>query len=315
MRGSGSVCTCQFVCVCMLGVRIGQRWKQKQEQGHNTCALRCVVFIISLSARDPCNSAWGCRRRSRWGRMPAIDFPGWQQTTRKVDWKANWTAPASILCALSLSLSLSWLLSLDMLWGGFVASFFQPSSRENGKVILVLRVMQPTVLPVSIPSGICLASSHGFLFLLLLRTPCPPQWGACAPRIVVYVFAVTIALWMLCGSLGGFQLEAHTLPGGQRYVSAHARHIVPVLRCPGIGRNASTWRRAPCWRSFDLDLAALMQLPQHLLTGCLRVLAALPEVRFVFIVLALYDVPVLLVTSLLSNCLSVRPSVCPPVRF
>lgn len=59
IRESGSVCACLSVCVCVLGLRIGQRWKQKQEQGHNTCALRWAGFIISVSARDPCNSAWG----------------------------------------------------------------------------------------------------------------------------------------------------------------------------------------------------------------------------------------------------------------
>lgn len=186
------------VCVRVrLGVRIGQRWKQKREQAHNTCALRCVGFIISLSARDPCNSA----REEGWcewvGKDACYRFSGLATNHPKsrLEGKLNSACQHPLR---ALSLSLSWLLSLDMLWGGFVASFFQPSGRENGKVIPVLRVLQPTVLPVNIPSGIRLAShlmASSFSYSSSSGGRlCPPERGACASRIVVYLFAVTVAL-------------------------------------------------------------------------------------------------------------------------
>lgn len=181
------------VCVRVrLGVRIGQ------EQAHNTCALRCVGFIISLSARDPCNSV----REEGWcewvGKDACYRFSGLATNHPKsrLEGKLN-SACQHPLRSLSLAFALLASLSLDMLWGGFVASFFQPSGRKNGKVMPVLRVLQPTVLPVNIPSGIRLVShlmASSFSSSSCSGCLCPPERGACASRIVVYLFAVTVAL-------------------------------------------------------------------------------------------------------------------------
>lgn len=119
----------------------------------------------------------------------------------------------------------------------------------------------------------------------------------------------------VCGSLGGgFQLEA---------THASRRPAIRERPCSAHRSGATlSWHRPQRLHMKTRASLALIRLgpggadaaaatsPHRL---CLLVLAALPEVRFVIIVLVLYDVPVLLVTSFLSNCLSVRPSVCPSV--
>lgn len=191
--------TCVAVCVRVrLGVRIGQRWKQKREQAHNTCALRCVGFIISLSARDPCNSVREEGSCEWVGKDACYRFSGLATNHPKsrLEGKLN-SASQHPLRALSRFRSLGFSLSVLAL-GWICCKLFQPSGRENGKVIPVLRVLQPTVLPVNIPSGIRLAS-HLMASSFSSSSSCggrlcPPERGACASRIVVYLFAVTVAL-------------------------------------------------------------------------------------------------------------------------
>lgn len=74
------------------------------------------------------------------------------------------------------------------------------------------------------------------------------------------------------------------LPGGQSNVSALGF---------GVGLNASTCRRAPRWRSFDLEQAALVQLP------CRQRLLATTPVCF-HCALAFYDVTASWIMA--SNC-------------
>lgn len=132
------------------------------------------------------------------GCLLSIFWVGNKPPEKSIGRQTKQRLPASFARSLSLAFALLVVLSLDMLWGGFVASFFQPSGRENGKVMPVLRVLQPTVLPVNIPSGIRLAS-HLMASSFSSSSSCggrlcPPESGACASRIVVYLFAVTVAL-------------------------------------------------------------------------------------------------------------------------
>lgn len=124
---------------------------------------------------------------------------------------------------------------------------------------------------------------------------------------------------MLCAAL------SRRLPAGSTHAHASRRPAIREHPCSAHRSGATlSWHRPQRLHMKTRASLALIRLgpggadaaaatsPHRL---CLRVLAALPEVRFVFIVLALYDVSVLLVTSLLFNCLSVRPSDCLCVRL
>lgn len=106
---------------------------------------------------------------SRWRRMPAIDFLGWQQTTRKVDWK-----PASFARSLSRFRSLGF--SLSVLALGWIccklfSTLWQRKWQGDSCSTSTATNCSPSEHPKRNSLGI---SSHGFLFLLLLllrRTP------------------------------------------------------------------------------------------------------------------------------------------------
>lgn len=168
--------TCVPVCVRVrLGVRIGQRWKQKREQAHNTCALRCVGFIISLSARDPCNSV----REEGWcewvGKDACYRFSGLATNHPKsrLEGKLN-SACQHPLCALSRFRSLGFSLSGHAL-GWICCKLFSTLWQRKWQGDSCSTSTATNCSPSEHPKRNSLAiSSHGFLFLLLLllrRTP------------------------------------------------------------------------------------------------------------------------------------------------
>lgn len=163
--------TCVAVCVRVrLGVRIGQKWKQKQEQAHNTCALRCVGFIMSLSARDPCNSA----REEGWcewvGKDACYRFSGLATNHPKsrLEGKLN-SACQHPLRALLRSRSLGCSLSghaLGWICCKLFSTLWQRKWQGDSCSTSTATNCSPSEHPKRNSLGI---SSHGFLFLLLLR--------------------------------------------------------------------------------------------------------------------------------------------------
>lgn len=237
--------------------------------------------------------------------MPAIDFLGWQQTTRKVDWKAA-SFPLSLslfrLCALSLSLALS----SHALWGGFAASFFQPPNK---------------VIPVSTRSATCkqfsprirLASPSLSASARRMRCShcCLPFCRYDCTLDAASALFVASSLESVCvGRRVQFQAPNDA-------VSERARHYVPGYVTLSWHRHRLRHRhrqrpqrlhmsrRAPCWRSFDLDLAALMQLPQHLLTVWPALCPAQPRSALCF-----YRAPPFTMCHSFHNCSSVCPPIC-----
>lgn len=121
---------------------------------------------------------------------------------------------------------------------------------------------------------------------------------------------------MLCAAL------SRRLPAGSTHAHASRRPAIREHPCSAHRSGATlSWHRPQRLHMKTRASLALIRLgpggadaaaatsPHRL---CLRVLAALPEVRFVFIVLALYDVPVLLCSTV---CPSARPCVHLSVRL
>lgn len=281
---------------------------------HVRC-LRCVGFIISLSARDASDAVRVGGERAGTGCLLSIFRAGnkppeksiGKQAKQRVCQHPSLSLSLSILIVCAFSRSL-WPCSLGWFW----CKLFQPPN----KVIPVLR-RTASDSPCS-PRGlrVCL---------------CPPRPGACAPRTVVYLFAVAIALWMLLPALslslslwlpaGTPVREACALPGAQRC----RERACSALRS-GVTlswhRHRQPQRQRP--QRLHMKTRALLALIRlgpggvdaATATSPHRELRVLPcqEVRFVFIVLVLLRCARASVPFVYpSICPSVRASICPPL--
>lgn len=155
-----------------------------------------------------------------------------------------------------------------------------------------------------------------------------PLAGACAPRIVVYLFAVTIALWMLLAlSLSLPVWKACALPGGQRCRERACSALRSRLRYAVLASASAT---ATATASASASTAATT--PPHEKTRALLALIRLgpggvdaatatsphrvacsvscsaKKCALFLSCSSIYDVP-----QLPTVRLSVRPSPCPPI--